>query len=78
MTVERSECGKAGVVKPERHADAEHGPGDAEHHRAVCRREHKQAAGQHDIGDDQHAAPATAVDDAPHGWTGECRYQQCS
>ncbi len=29
-----------------------------EHHRAVCRREHKQAGGQHDIGQHQHAAAA--------------------
>ena len=49
MTVERRECGEAGVVKSKRHADAENGPGNGEQHNAVCRCEHNEAAGQYDV-----------------------------
>jgi hypothetical protein len=76
VAVKRGERGKAGVVEPERHADAEHRPGGKQHDGAVAAASTIRPAANTTFEKHQHAAPAVTIDDPPDRRAGKRRDQQ--
>ncbi len=60
--VDAGECGERRLVKPQRHADADHQPAEPEHQRPVRKAEGRQPCREDQTGKRQHITPAVMVD----------------
>jgi hypothetical protein len=76
VAIERGERREGGIVKSERHSDAENGPGGEEQNGAGRPGEHDEAGCQHDVRQHQNAASALPIDDPADRRTGESCDQQ--
>lgn len=74
--IERAERRKGGVVESERHSDTENRPCGEKQNRPVRHCKCDEPSGEHDVGQHQHAASATSIDDPPDRRTGERCDQQ--
>jgi hypothetical protein len=78
VAVDRGKRRESGVIEAKRHADAENGPGNRKHRRAICCGKQHQARRQHDIREHQHPASAVPVDHSADRRAGKRRDQQCA